>query len=69
MLEYTPSKTYSSIVIATSEFQKGKTYNLNIDGSNYSSFTISSIVNNVGNTSNNFGTGNMKNGPFNGRQR
>ena len=69
VLEYTPSKTYSSIVIATSEFQKGKTYNLNIDGSNYSSFTISSIVNNVGNTSNNFGPGNMKNGPFNGRQR
>ena len=30
---------------------------------------ISSIVNNVGNTSNNFGPGNMKNGPFNGRQR
>ena len=69
VLEYTPSKTYSSIVIATSEFQKGQTYNLNIDGSNYSSFTISSIVNNVGNTSNNFGPGNMKNGPFNGRQR
>lgn len=52
ILEYSPSKTYSSIVVATPLFNNGSTYNLNIDGSKYSSFSISSIINTIGNSGN-----------------
>lgn len=63
IIEYTPSKSYSSVVIATPDLVNGETYNLNIDGSSYSSFTISSIITQIGNSGNN-----MMNGPMNNRR-
>lgn len=52
LIEYTPSKSYNSIVIATPDLKNGSTYDLNLGESKYSSFTVSSIITTLGNSGN-----------------
>lgn len=56
IISYTPSKNYQSIVIATKSLINGETYNININGDDYTSATISSVITNIGNG---FGMQNM----------
>lgn len=48
---YTPSKNFSSIVVASSNFTKNSTYSILVNGSTYSSVTFSSLVTSVGTNS------------------
>lgn len=57
IISYTSSKSISTMVVATPKFQNGETYTIKIDGSNYSSFTISNISTTVGNNYNSMGGG------------
>jgi hypothetical protein len=52
IIEYTPSKAYNSVVIATTDLKQNSTYTLNINSEKYSSFTTSYIVTNIGNSNN-----------------
>ena len=49
ILTYTPSKEYQSAVIATANLLTNETYNVNINGNAYTSFTITSIITTIGN--------------------
>lgn len=54
-ITYTPSKSYSSILISSSELEKGSSYDLLLNGTNYQTITISSILTTIGNNSMNGG--------------
>lgn len=49
-INYTPSKSYSSILISSSELIKDTTYDLLLNEVKYQSITISSILTTIGNT-------------------
>lgn len=49
VISYSSSKNYSSIVVATPSFQKGESYTIKINGSNYNTFAISNITTSIGN--------------------
>ena len=51
-LTYTPSKSYSSILISSSKLSTGKTYSLKIDNNEVESVTISDTITNIGNNFN-----------------
>lgn len=51
VISYTPSKSFSSIVISSKIFAKNSTYTIKVDEEDYSTFTISSISTSVGRTS------------------
>lgn len=50
VISYTPTKSYSSIVVSVPEFEKGSTYTLEIDESLITTFTLSSTSITVGNS-------------------
>ncbi|MDO4282148.1 MAG: carbohydrate-binding domain-containing protein [Clostridia bacterium] len=50
IISYTPSKSYQSVVFASSKLETGKTYTININDNQYSTFTVSSIISNIGNS-------------------
>lgn len=65
-ITYTPSKSYQSVVISSSEFTLGDTYTLNINGEDVTNVTISNNITNSGN----FGIGGgMQGGMTNQRMR
>src|SRR5574344_1827212 len=53
VINYTPSKSFQSIVISTPNLKKSSSYNLFLNNSSYTTFTISSILTTVGNSSRN----------------
>lgn len=53
VISYTPSKSYSSLVVSSSKLKTGNTYKILINGEEYQSFTISSTTTKIG--SNNSG--------------
>ena len=55
IVSHTTIKSFSSIVYSTSLFEKGSNYTLKIDGDEVTTFTISSITNKVGNSSQGMG--------------
>ena len=48
IISYTPSKSFSSIVISSNKLLNSSTYTLKIDDEVYKTFTISSITTNIG---------------------
>lgn len=48
IITYQSSKNYSSLVVASPNLKKGKTYTIKINGSDYESFTTSNITTTVG---------------------
>ncbi len=50
VIEYTPSKSYMSIVISSEELKKDETYEIYLNDEKYSDITISSIINSIGNS-------------------
>ena len=52
IIDYTPSKNFSSIVISTPNFKKNTTYNILLNNTKYTSFTMNSIATSVGTSSN-----------------
>lgn len=66
IINYSPSKEYSSIVISTPDLQKDNNYTLKIDDNTEASITVSEIITNYGTRT----TMNMGGGPgFNMRER
>lgn len=57
ILSYTPSKSFSSIVISSKKFKRNNTYKILIDNKEYETFTINSITTIIGNNQM------MQNGP------
>lgn len=57
---YESSKAYSSLVVASSKFQKGKEYTIKVNGEEYETFTISDITTTIGDYR---GMGGMPGGP------
>lgn len=53
IVSYSPTKTYSSIVVTSNKLEKSKTYKVLIDDEEVESFTITSVTTNVGNKNNN----------------
>lgn len=66
IISHTSAKTFSHMAVGTSEFKNGETYTVYVNGSSYTSFTISSIVTTVGNSGQNFN--NMMQGGPGGNQ-
>lgn len=52
IINYTPSKSYSSIVISDSSIKKGGIYTIKIGGSEFASVTATDIITNYGSRSN-----------------
>lgn len=52
IISYQSSKSYSSLVVASPKLQKGSTYTVKVNGEEYKSFTISSIITTIGNNNN-----------------
>ncbi len=50
IVSYHSDKSYSSLVVASPELQNGGTYTIKVNGTDYQTFTISSITTTVGNT-------------------
>lgn len=48
IVKYTPTKQYSSIIVSSSKFKDGESYDLYIGNSKVQNFTISGSVTNVG---------------------
>ena len=48
IISYQSKKSYSSLVVASPSFKKGSTYTIKVNGTNYKTFTISSITTTVG---------------------
>lgn len=46
---YESSKSYSSLIVASSKLQKGSKYTIKINGNEYETFTISNITTTIGN--------------------
>ena len=46
---YESSKSYSSLIVASSKLQKGNKYTIKINGNEYETFTISNITTTIGN--------------------
>lgn len=69
VLSYTPSKTFSCIMISSSSLKTGETYKLNLNGTEYVSFTVSNTLTSVSGSGASSGgmTGGGKNGG--GKQR
>lgn len=53
IISYSSNKSYSSLVVASPDLQKGKTYTIKVNGTNYQTFTISSITTSVGSSNGN----------------
>ena len=49
IISYQSSKSYSALVVASPNFKKGETYTIKVNGSDYKTFTISSMTTTVGN--------------------
>lgn len=49
VLLYIPSKEYLSVIIALSKLLANETYNIKINGNNYTSLTVTSVITSVGN--------------------
>lgn len=63
IITYSPSKKFSSIIISSSSLEKNKTYNIKVDGDDYSTFKTSSLSTSLGNR------GGMPNGNMGGHRR
>ncbi len=50
IVSYHSDKSYSSLVVASPELQNGETYTIKVNGTDYQTFTISSITTTIGNT-------------------
>ncbi len=50
ILSYESSKSYNSLVIATPDLKKGNSYTIKVNGSEYTSVTISNVTTTVGNS-------------------
>lgn len=58
IISYTPTKSFSSIIISSPLLSKGQTYTLKINGEDYETFTISSFTTSIGSMENNMPGGN-----------
>lgn len=54
-IKYTSLKSFNSILISSSSLKTGESYNVKLNGQTVTSFTISSVTTNVGNTSGGMG--------------
>ena len=52
IIDYTPSKDFSCILISLSDLKKGESYNINLNGSLYTKFTLSNIISTIGSSNN-----------------
>lgn len=60
VISHTSAKTFAHLAAGTAKFQNGETYTVYVNGSKYTTFTISSVTTTVGNSNANFnGGGNM----------
>ncbi len=50
IISYQSDKSYNSLVASSSKFQKGDIYTIKVNGSAYTTFTISNITTSIGNT-------------------
>lgn len=50
IISYTPSKTFSSIIISTPALEKNETYTIKVNDTEYTTFTTSSLSSTVGNS-------------------
>lgn len=48
-VSYTPSKAFSCILVSSSKLEVGKTYDVKVNGSTYTSITLSNTINTSGN--------------------
>ncbi len=55
IIDFTPSKSYSSIVVSSSKLETGNTYKILINGEEYQTFTISSVTTTIGSNNGNGG--------------
>lgn len=63
IISYESAKSYSTLVVSSPKLENGKSYTIKVNGSEYKTFTISSITTTIGNSSNNRNMGNMGGGP------
>lgn len=64
IISYQSSKSYSSLVVASPSLKKGETYTIQVNGTDYKTFTISSITTTVGSVmGTGMGGGNPGNNP------
>lgn len=68
ILSHTAAKTFNHLAAGTSAFKSGETYTIYINGSEYESFTISSVTTTVGSGNGNFQNMNMNGGTGNQRR-
>ena len=68
IVSYESSKNYSSLVVASPSFTKGETYTIKVNGSEYKTFTISSITTTIGNSMNMGGSPGNPGGDRGGRR-
>lgn len=54
IVEHTSAKTFAHLAVGTPDFKNGETYTIYINGTEYTTFTISSITTTVGNSGMNF---------------
>ena len=47
-ITYTPSKNFSCILISSDKLEVGKTYDIKLNGTTYTSVTLSNMINSVG---------------------
>ena len=57
IISHTSAKTFNHMAVGTTAFKQGETYTVYVNGSSYTTFTISSVTTTVGNGSGNFNNG------------